>query len=114
MTTFFAQPYNIDATGFYFKTSYEFQESSHATRDRYGNEVEEYEIQFIDGERIDAELAKAYGLYQSNISDFIDFADIASDDEKIRYIIAVGEGGYAPDTNLDDLDLDIYELDSMR
>ncbi|APG63125.1 antirestriction protein ArdA [Sphingorhabdus lutea] len=114
MTTFFAQPYSIDATGFYFETSYEFQESSRANRDRYGNQVEEYEIQFIDGERIDAHLAEAHGLYQSNISEFIDFVDIASDEEKIRFIIAVRECGYDASCNIGEIDIDIYEMDTLK
>lgn len=114
MTTFFAQPYNIDATGFYFETAFEFQERSQANRDHFGQRVEEYEIQFIDGETIDAALAKAFGINQANISEFIDFVDVASEDEKTAYIIAVSEGGYDSTCNISEIDIDIYEVGSLR
>ena len=114
MTTFFAQPYNLDAIGFYFACTEQYDAKASANYDSYGGKVEEYEIQFIDGERIDAQLARAYGLYQSNISEFIDAVETWEDDTKIRYIIAVGEGGYSADTDPENLDIDIYEIDTMR
>lgn len=41
-------------------------------RNDYGEPVEEFEIQFIDGDHIDCDLARAIGLYQSNIAQFFD------------------------------------------
>lgn len=114
MTTFFAQPYSIDATGFYFETAHEFQEAAKANRDRWGQEVEEYEIQFIDGETIDAALARAYDISQANLSEVIDFIDMAEDHEKVALIIAIGECGYDSSCNISDIDLDVYQRDSLR
>ncbi|PHR21618.1 MAG: antirestriction protein ArdA [Sphingopyxis sp.] len=114
MTTFFAQPYNIDATGFYFTDLDEYLERSKNHQDRYGQMVEEYEIQFIDGEHIDCTLASAFGVNQANLNRFFDLVDDWDDDQKTRYIIAVGEGGYAHDCDPDDLDIDIYEMDSLK
>lgn len=114
MTSLFAQPYNLDATGFYFDSIEQYETNASSNRDRYGCKVEEYEIQFIDGERIDAQLARAYGLYQSNIAAFLDAAETWDDDTKIRYIIAVGEGGYLHTDDPDTLDIDLYEIDTLR
>lgn len=38
----------------------------------YGDPVEEFEIQLIDGEDLDCELAKAIGLSQSNVLTMMD------------------------------------------
>lgn len=114
MTTFFAQPYSIDATGFYFETAFEFQEKSKSNRDRFGGPIEEYEIQFIDGDSIDAALADAHDINQSNLSEIIDFIDVGEPHEKTAFIIAVGECGYDSSCNISEVDIDIYELDSLR
>jgi hypothetical protein len=49
MTTFYAQPYDITATGFYFKTAEEYQEKAGRLRNSADRPVEEFELQFIDG-----------------------------------------------------------------
>lgn len=114
MTTFFAQPYSIDATGFFFETAYEVQESAKANRDRFGQKVEEYEIQFIEGEALDAHLADAHDVNQANLSQVIDFIDMGELHEKVAYIIAVGECGYDSTCNISEIDLDVYEMDCLR
>ena len=117
MTQLFAQPYDISATGFYFESADEYGHKADACKNSYGDPVEEFEIQFIDGEQIDCEFAKALGLYQSNIESFFDAVDDWSDDQKIRFIIAKGECGYDLDPagdNVDQIDLDIYEVDTLE
>ena len=117
MTTYFAQPYDISATGFYFESEAEFQEKIGKARNDCGQPVEEFEIQFIDGEAIDAALADAWEINQANIQGFIEVVDDWDEDEKRRFIIAVGECGYAFDPAADrpdELDVDIYHVDSMR
>ena len=61
MSTFYAQPYDINAKGFFFDCidSYRRQSAGHVNR--YGMPVEEYELQFIDGD-----LSMDYG--QTNIA----------------------------------------------
>ena len=116
MTTFYAQPYDISASGFYFETMEEYAEKSGKLRNDYGQPVEEFEIQFIDGELIDVELCGAIGINQANIGDVIEGIDNWSDDEKRQIILAVGDG-YSFDPKTDDpasFDVTIYELDSMR
>ncbi len=117
MTRLFAQPFNIDAKGFSFDSEAEFAAKSTSHQDRFGQPVEEYEIQFIDGERLDAELASALPLNQTNVGIFYNLVERWEDHEKIRCIIANGECGYQFDPSRDDidqLDIDIYEVDSLK
>lgn len=95
MTTFFAQPYDISATGFYFDSFDDYQAKARASQNDYGQPIEEFEIQFIDGDDLDAAFADAFGINQANIARFINLADEWGDDEKTRFIIAIGECGYA-------------------
>ena len=116
MTTFYAQPYDISATGFYFETMADYTEKSGKLRNDHGQPVEEYELQFIDGELIDVELCAAIGINQANIGDVIEGIDNWSDDDKRQIILAVCDG-YSFDPKTDDpagFDVTIYELDSMR
>jgi len=117
MTQLHAQPYDISATGFYFESAEDYQTRVEKCRNDYGDLVEEFEIQFIDGERIDAEFASALGLNQVNFGKFLELVDEWDNQEKTRFIIANGECGYGfnPDTdNIDNLDVDIYEVDSLK
>ncbi|MEP4197921.1 MAG: hypothetical protein ABJL99_20030 [Aliishimia sp.] len=62
-TTLFAQPYDISANGFYFTSAEVYAAKVRTLKNDYGDPVEEFEIQFIDGETIDCELARAIGLF---------------------------------------------------
>ncbi len=117
MTRLYAQPYDISAKGFYFDSIEEYNQKASKNFNKIGLQVEEYEIQFIYGENIDAELFEAAGINQSNIADFFDACDNWSDNEKYKVIIAVGEGHYSFDFKMvepDDFDLDIFEMDTMQ
>ena len=95
MTQLHAQPYDVSATGFYFETVEEYKKNANGLRNAYGDPVEEFEIQFIDGEGIDWDLANAIGINQANFSQFFECVDDWDDDQKQRVIIAVGECGYS-------------------
>ncbi len=117
MTQLFAQPYDISANGFFFETVEEYNTQASKLRNSCGQPVEEFELQFIDGESIDAELFKALNVNQSNFPAYLEAVDDWSADDKIKVIIAVGEAGYkfglgedAPDQ----FDVDLYELDSLK
>ena len=113
MTTFFAQPYDISATGFYFDTFADYETKAEAARNSYGEPVEEFEIQFIDGEVIDCELAKAFCVSRP-------ISPASSKSRTIGMRIknplhhSVGECGYDTDSDPDDLDIDLYEIDSLK
>ncbi|MEM6780329.1 MAG: antirestriction protein ArdA [Pseudomonadota bacterium] len=117
MTQFYARAYDISATGFYFSDMEEYDAKYATCKNDFGGQVEEFEIQFIDGESIDTELFKALGVHQGNIHHFIDAVDEWEEHEKQALIIAVGECGYQFDFTKDspnDFDIDIYYEDSMR
>lgn len=117
MTQLYAQPYDISATGFYFETLEEYEKKAASNRNQMGFPVEEYELQFIDGEDIDCKLFDALSVNQATFSKYLEACDDWSEDEKRKVIIAVGECGYsfdlASDTP-DSLEVDIYELDSLK
>ncbi|WP_065328061.1 antirestriction protein ArdA [Tritonibacter mobilis] len=117
MPQLFAQPYDMNANGFYFESIEEYTAKAQANRNIYGDPVEEYEIQFIDGDEIDCALAEAWGLYQSSISSYFRAADDWDLNEKQIFIIAVGEVGYQfdPETvSPADFDVDIYHIETMN
>ena len=117
MTQLHAQPYDISATGFFFDSREEYERKAARNRNDFGGIVEEYEIQFIDGEDIDAQLFKALGVHQGNFHKFLAACDDWSEDQKRKAIIAVGENGYRFDFGTDDPDdfeVDIYEMDSLK
>ncbi|WP_282060601.1 antirestriction protein ArdA [Roseobacter litoralis] len=115
-TILYAQPYQIGADGFYFEDAEAYAAKAEAARNHWGEPVEEFEIQFIDGEAIDAALFEAVGVHQGDIAAFFDAAQDWDDHQKRVVIIAAGECGYtfnlAIDTP-DDLEVDIYDMDSL-
>lgn len=116
-TILYAQPYDISASGFPFQTADAFAAKAAGLRNDHGDAVEEFEIQFIDGEAIDAALALALGLSQATHGAFFSCVETWEYHEKVRYIIAVGECGVSFDLERDDIDLldvDIYEEASLR
>lgn len=117
MTQFHAQPYDTSASGFYFEDAETYKAKINNIRNDYGEIVEEFEIQFIDGERIDVQVCEAIGLYQSNILTVMEKLDEWVDHEKYNIIIAAGECGYSFDVENDspyDFDVTIYEADSLK
>ena len=115
-TTLYAQPYDTSATGFYVEDAETFATKSAALRNDHGQPVEEFEIQFIDGETIDAALAKAIGLHQGDVAAFFEKIEAWDNHQKRCLIIAAGECGYqfGWQDDPDALDVDIYEMSSMR
>lgn len=102
MTTLYANPYNIDAAGFYFNDADEFIEKSTKLTDRYGNQVEEFEIDFIDGD--DAALFNACAINQANLNTWFDDIEALSDHEKINLYYLLNVAGYILSQALDTLD----------
>lgn len=117
MTRFFAQPYDLHANGFYFDDSEEFQDKVSKVKNDFGDLVEEFEIQFIDGDDIEAQLFKVLSVGQWNIAAFIEVNDSWSDEDKIKLICAVGDCGYDFEIGKDNpeqFDIDIYVGVTMR
>lgn len=117
MTTFYAQPYDPSAEGFTFETAEEYQAKAAAIRNSIGQPVEEFEIQFIDGEDLDEALAQAWNLNQQKFAAFLEAVAEWDDLQKQRFIIAVGECGSAFDPEKDDpddLDVDLCPAESLQ
>jgi len=115
--TLYAQPYDIAASGFYFETTDQYNERAARLRNDFGQKVEEFEIQFIDGEEIDCALAQAWGIHQGNFPAYLEAAEEWDEDRKRRYIIAVGECSYDHDSVADDPQfdgVDIYPVETLR
>ena len=71
MTTLYANPYDINFTGFYFNSSEEFEAKFSKAP------FEEVEIDYIDGDN--PLLFNAVGIYQSNVDYWFDELDQYSD-----------------------------------
>lgn len=78
---FYANPYNIGATGFYFESNDEFLEKAAALRDDCGNVVEEFDIEVIDGTSEECELVNAIGVDQCNIKEVVEYIETSNEAE---------------------------------
>jgi len=65
MTVYMRSP-TTSRPGFLFEDEAEYHEKAKKNFDGLGFPIEEYEIQFIDGERIDALLFEALNIHQGN------------------------------------------------
>lgn len=72
MLTLHAQPYDINAAGFYFQSFDEWEEKFAAADERG---VEEFEIQYIDGDDEQTTFAQLMEPTQANIEDWFDGLD---------------------------------------
>ncbi|MEW8119804.1 MAG: antirestriction protein ArdA [Candidatus Thiodiazotropha sp.] len=72
MTTFYAQPYSIDHTGFYFEDIAEYDAGMEKLN---AKGCEEVEIQFIDGDEHLSRLARSVGIDQATITEWFDELD---------------------------------------
>lgn len=101
MTTLHASPYNIDATGFYFGSQEEYSDKSTSIKDRFGNQVDEFIIEFIDGE--DAHLFEACEINQSNLYRWFEEVECLHPHEKTCLYFLLN-AGYCLDEALGKLD----------
>jgi len=116
-TVLYAQPYDIDAKGFFFSSAEDYQREASNKTNRWGALVEEFEIQFIEGDVIDAALFDALDVHQADIEAFFCAVEDWDEGQMQRVIIAVGECSYAFDLasdTPDGFDVDIYEMESLK
>ncbi len=86
-----ATPYDISASGFYFKTYDEYLDQSVKHRNDYGDPVEEYEIQFIDGDNY--KLFQAVGVNQANLNQWFNMFEELDGDDYIKAVYLVDDLG---------------------
>ena len=117
MTLLYALPYNRSVEGFFFQTIDQYRQSAEGLTDSFGQPVEEFEIQFIDGGQIDCELFEAWRVSQASLAAYLEAVDGWRLEHKMIFIIAVSSCGYAAHEVADDperIELDIYHVDSLR
>ena len=112
MTTLCATPYNIDASFFYFDSIDEYDNKSKCHLDRYGNDVEEYEIQLIDSN--DSDLFMACNINQANLNVWFDQIEVLQDHEKVSLYYLVAVAGYSLDQAMDKIDEPSIAASNLR
>ncbi|RAS19547.1 antirestriction protein ArdA [Paraburkholderia bryophila] len=93
MNAYFACPCNLDAVGFYFHSLEEYSQRTEACTDSLGGRVEEFEIQFIDGGAVDAELFGALDVSQASLSLWFDCVEVLSAEAKAAAFYLVSQCG---------------------
>jgi hypothetical protein len=100
-----ATPYDISATGFYFKTYEDYTNQAATHRNEYGDEVDEFEIQYIDGDNY--ELFKALSVNQANLEQWFDEFENLDGEDLIKAIYLASDLNYDIGDILSSLD-DVY------
>lgn len=93
-SVYFAQPYSIEAVGFYFADLADYRAKAANAVDRFGTPVEEFEIEYINGDY--SRLFSAVRVTQASLAAWFDLLDELDGDED-RYLIAchLAEDGHA-------------------
>ena len=103
MTEFYAQPYSLDHTGFYFDSIETFEQGM----DRLNNQgCEEVEIQFIDGDDHQVKLASAADISQATVHFWFEKLDDL-DEAATQQICFLLDLGYLLSDSLDRFE-DVY------
>ncbi len=92
MTILHANPYTPDARGFRFSSAEEFTTQASALRDRFGSPVEEFELQYLDGE--DGQLFEACRIHQGDLTPWFDDIESLNDQQKAALFYLVDQAGY--------------------
>ena len=114
---YFAQPYDLDAKGFFFLDEEDYLAKRKTCKNAFGFEVEEFEIHYYGTDDLNHALFKALHINQANILSFMEKVDDLDEHQKIILIIAVGECGYHFDIRHDDpdqFDVQIYNDTTMK
>lgn len=94
MSTYHATPYDISATGFYFESLEDYRQKAATHRNEYGEPVEEYEIQFIDGSDDNCALFEAVNVSQATLHAwFEEYEDCYTGYDLIKVLYLVGDYG---------------------
>lgn len=92
-SVYFAQPYSLDATGFYFRSLADYRAQVAQCRDAFGRPVEEFEIQYIDGDL--HALFAALAVNQATLAEWFEtYATFDPDSDRTIIFIWLLEQGY--------------------
>ncbi len=104
-----ATPYDISASGFYFKTYEDYETKAATHKNEYGEPVEEYKIQFIDSDLpwCNGTLFTALGINQATLKQWFSAFEEMDRDDAIKAIYLAEYNGY---TDLDEI---LQKLDDV-
>ncbi|MDF1807766.1 antirestriction protein ArdA [Hyphomonas sp.] len=100
--TYHATPYDISATGFYFENLEEYRSKAATHRNAYGDLVEEFDIQFIDGDNY--HLFRSLGVNQATLALWFDQFEDLTDDQAVAAIYLAEYVGVATEEIIDQID----------
>jgi hypothetical protein len=104
----FANPYDITASGFYFSSAADFEAKfeSHLP-------VEEYEIEFIDGDEAESEIFNAMKVSQANLVRYFEVIEELESDElrsaALCYLLGNGIASNIDDAMEQSSDVSLFE-----
>ena len=102
-----ATPYDINAVGFYFTDYDDYTAKAAAHRNEYGEPVEEYEIQFIDGENY--VLFNALGVNQATLNRWFEEYEELEGEALVKAVYLL-ERGYGEEQIFSHFDnVELYE-----
>ncbi|MFC3052293.1 antirestriction protein ArdA [Kordiimonas pumila] len=108
-----ATPYDLHTIGFYFSTYDEYLEKSATHTNEFGQHIEEYEIQFIDGDN--AALFKAIGVNQANLEQWFDDFEGMNPEDAVKAIYLIDYNGCVSDDILSQLeDVCLFEGSALE
>ena len=84
MNKYHAIPFDISASGFFFTTYEDYQRQSANHKNKYGFYVDEFELEYIDGDN--GELFSALGINQANLEQWFDDFETLEGDERHKAI----------------------------
>lgn len=88
---YFAQPYDLAADGFYFDSLDEYAEKAAANTNFFGQPVEEYEIQFIDGDY--PELFRELSIDQGSLHTWFEHFESLSETDALKCLYLAADLG---------------------
>lgn len=104
MTELFAHPYNTSANGFYFSTYEEYQTKSSKLTDSFGLPVEEFELEYIDGDL--PQLFSACSIDQCTLELWFDEIEIMDDQNQVELFYRCENLNQEPQEAIDKLNND--------
>lgn len=103
--TLYANPYDIEAQGFYFSDMADFKKKVKKAKNIHGDPVEEFEIDFINGDDTEMKLFSMMETGQHNIEEYFDAVDEGYDEDDIQRLqILTEDMGYDFNDALDKKD----------
>jgi hypothetical protein len=106
---YFAQPFR-DAAGFYFSDYEEYTEKAARLTDRYGDRVEEVELQAVDLDDAKTELFNALNITQASLESWFSDVECLDQRDMAALFFLVTNNGYNLDDAMDKKDdVTLYE-----